>query len=111
MVTITLVASSLLVGGFAYLVADKITNILLDNATADVRHRLENGADYADRARSASTPSRYEPKLQDTIDDTVDYLAGGDPQQIGGVVVAMTADSFTDAIEPRTSPRGRRPAD
>ena len=36
-VTITLVASSLLVGGFAYLIADKITGILVENAETDVR--------------------------------------------------------------------------
>ncbi|GAB3799428.1 MtrAB system histidine kinase MtrB [Micromonospora zhanjiangensis] len=100
-VTITLVASSLLVGGFAYLVADKITNILLDNATADVRDRLVNGRVYAMNQTSVHNQP-YEPKLQDTLGNTVDYLAGGDPKQIGGVVVALTADRY-EAIAPRTS--------
>jgi two-component system sensor histidine kinase MtrB len=103
-VTITLVASSLLVGGFAYLVADKITTILLDNATADVKDRLENGRLYATTQISVHTQP-YEPKLQDTLGNTVDYLAGGDPKQIGGVVVALTADRW-EAIVPRTSAPG-----
>jgi two-component system sensor histidine kinase MtrB len=101
-VTITLVASSLLVGGFAYLVADKITNILLDNATDDVRERLENGREYAANQISVySQPS--EPKLQSTLDSTVGYLAGGDPKQVGGVVVALTADRFSSSIRSTTS--------
>ena len=37
-VTITLVTSSLLVGGFAYLIADKITSILLENA--EISHAI-----------------------------------------------------------------------
>ncbi|ASW57448.1 two-component sensor histidine kinase [Plantactinospora sp. KBS50] len=103
-VTITLVASSLLVGGFAYLVADKITNILLDNATADVRDRLSNGRTYATEQISIHVQP-YEPKLRDTIAATVTYLAGGDPEQVGGVVVVMTGDSFPSFIEAQTSPQ------
>jgi two-component system sensor histidine kinase MtrB len=102
-VTITLVTSSLLVGGFAYLVADKITSILLENATQDVRARLESGRDYA--ANQISVHSQpYESRLQGTFESTVDYLAGGDPQQMGGVVVALTADRYPASIKPATSP-------
>ncbi|WP_406046382.1 MtrAB system histidine kinase MtrB [Micromonospora sp. NBC_00898] len=102
-VTITLVASSLLVGGFAYLVADKITSILLENAETDVLLRLQNGSDYAGKQfRTFSQPQ--EAQLQDTIDGTVSYLAGGDPAQTSGVVVAITADRYAGTIEARTSP-------
>lgn len=101
-VTITLVASSLLVGGFAYLIADKLTNILLENAETDVLLRLQNGSDYASKQFSLYSQPQ-EAQFQDTIDGTVNYLAGGDPAQTSGVVVAITADNFTN-IEPRTSP-------
>ncbi|MER7169624.1 MtrAB system histidine kinase MtrB [Micromonospora sp. NPDC000207] len=101
-VTITLVVSSLLVGGFAYLIADKITNILLENAKSDVLMRLQNGQDYSAKQLSLySTPQ--EAQLQETIEGTVNYLAGGDPQQTNGVVVALTADRYTGVIEARSS--------
>ncbi|GIJ26979.1 sensor histidine kinase MtrB [Micromonospora qiuiae] len=102
-VTITLVVSSLLVGGFAYLIADKITNILLDNAKTDVRLRLTSGAEYAAKQFSLYSQPQ-EAQLQETIDGTVNYLAGGDPQQTSGVVVALTADGSGEMIEPRSSP-------
>ncbi|MEU2613339.1 MtrAB system histidine kinase MtrB [Micromonospora sp. NPDC007271] len=102
-VTITLVASSLLVGGFAYLIADKITDILVENAENDVLSRLRNGSDYASKQFNLYSQPQ-EAQLQDTIDGTVNYLAGGDPAQTNGVVVAITADNFAEYIEPRTSP-------
>lgn len=102
-VTITLVASSLLVGGFAYLIADKITDILLENAETDALLRLRNGSEYASgQLKLYSQPQ--EAQLQDTIEGTVNYLAGGDPAQTSGVVVAITADNFTGTLQPRTSP-------
>lgn len=102
-VTITLVASSLLVGGFAFLIADKITTILLDSARSDVRQRVTSGASYA--AKQVSFYGQpQEAQLQETIDGTVNYLAGGDPQQTSGVVVAITADDYPNDIQTRTSP-------
>ncbi|MBO4207568.1 HAMP domain-containing protein [Micromonospora echinofusca] len=102
-VTITLVASSLLVGGFAYLVADKITNILLANARTDVRLRLDSGRDYTAKQMAIYTEPQ-EAGLDDTLLNTVDYLAGGDPAQISGVVVGLRADRSSGVIEPQTSP-------
>ncbi|XBP96721.1 MtrAB system histidine kinase MtrB [Micromonospora sp. CCTCC AA 2012012] len=102
-VTITLVTSSMLVGGFAYLIADKITSILVENAQTDVLARLRSGSEYAAKQFSLYAQPQ-EAQLQDTIDGTVNYLAGGDPQQTSGVVVAITADRFTGVITPRTSP-------
>jgi two-component system sensor histidine kinase MtrB len=101
-VTITLVASSLLVGGFAYLLADKITTILLNNTTDDVRERLEGGRTYATRQISVYNQP-FEPKVQGTFADVVDYLAGGDPRQAGGAVVALTADHHANTIKPQAS--------
>ncbi|WP_353890646.1 MtrAB system histidine kinase MtrB [Micromonospora sp. WMMA1363] len=102
-VTITLLASSLLVGGFAYLIADKITNILLENAEADVDARLKGGAAYA-RKQLGLYKQPQEAQFQETVDGTVNYLAGGDPQQTTGVVIALTADNFSGIIQQRTSP-------
>ncbi|MFG3421170.1 MtrAB system histidine kinase MtrB [Micromonospora sp. NPDC049460] len=102
-VTITLVASSLLVGGFAYLIADKITNILVENAETDVRVRLESGATYAVRQFGLYNQPQ-DAQFQETVDGTVNYLAGGDPQQTTGVIVALTADNHAGLIQPRSSP-------
>ncbi|MER7330096.1 MULTISPECIES: MtrAB system histidine kinase MtrB [unclassified Micromonospora] len=102
-VTITLVASSLLVGGFAYLIADKITSILVENVETDVELRLESGAEYARRQFSLYNQPQ-DAQFQETVDGTVNYLAGGDPQQTTGVIVALTADNHTAVIQPRSSP-------
>ncbi|MER5332991.1 MtrAB system histidine kinase MtrB [Micromonospora sp. NPDC002717] len=102
-VTITLVASSLLVGGFAYLIADKITSILVDNAETDVRVRLDSGAAYAAKQFGLYNQPQ-DAQFQETVDGTVNYLAGGDPQQTTGVIVALTADNHTGVIQPRSSP-------
>ncbi|MEH0933812.1 MtrAB system histidine kinase MtrB [Micromonospora sp. CPCC 205543] len=102
-VSITLVASSLLVGGSAYVIADKITSILLENAETDVLLRLRNGSDYAAKQFNLYSQAQ-DAQLQDTIEGTVNYLAGGDPQQTSGVVVAITADNYAGIIETRTSP-------
>ncbi|MFF5171622.1 MtrAB system histidine kinase MtrB [Micromonospora sp. NPDC000089] len=102
-VTITLVASSLLVGGFAYVIADKITNILLENAQTDVRLRLRSGSEYSSKQLTLYSQPQ-DAQVQDTIEGTVNYLAGGDPQQTSGVVVAITADRHADVIKTRTSP-------
>ncbi|MEU5946029.1 MtrAB system histidine kinase MtrB [Micromonospora sp. NPDC047465] len=102
-VTITLVASSLLVGGFAYLIADKITSILVDNVETDVRVRLDSGAAYAAKQFGLYNQPQ-DVHFQETVDGTVNYLAGGDPQQTTGVIVALTADNHTGVIQPRSSP-------
>ncbi|WP_422774903.1 MtrAB system histidine kinase MtrB [Plantactinospora sp. WMMC1484] len=102
-VTITLVASSLLVGGFAYLVADNITDIVLDNATSDVKSRLDDGQQYAaEQLSNHLTVS--DQGLRATLENTVNYLAGGDPAQLGGVVVALRAGNFP-GVPPATSPQ------
>ncbi|MEE6257282.1 MtrAB system histidine kinase MtrB [Plantactinospora sonchi] len=102
-VTITLVASSLLVGGFAYLVVHNITDIVLDNARRDVMGRLSDGQEYAAKQLSNhTTPS--EQGLKATFESTVNYLAGGDPAQLGGVVVALRAGKFPD-VSSATSPQ------
>ncbi|MEV1288681.1 MtrAB system histidine kinase MtrB [Micromonospora sp. NPDC049679] len=102
-VTITLVASSLLVGGFAYMVATQSSNILLDKAETDVRRRLQSGRDSAAEQMSIHAHPR-DPQLQATFQRTVLSLAGGDPDEVGGMVVALTASQYPN-IDTETSPR------
>ncbi|MFY1697871.1 MtrAB system histidine kinase MtrB [Solwaraspora sp. WMMA2101] len=107
-VTITLVASGLLVGGFAYMVASQSTNILLDRAREDVQRRLEHGRDYAAEQMSVH-PQYFDPQLRVTFEQIVGTLAGGDPDQRGGVVVVMTASSYpliSSAISPAVDASG-----
>nr|WP_245736602.1 MtrAB system histidine kinase MtrB [Micromonospora pattaloongensis] len=104
-VTITLVASSLLVGGFAYLVATQSSNILLAKAETDARRRLQSGRDSAAEQMSIHSHPR-DPLLPSTFQRTVLNLAGvgGDPGEVGGTVVALTAANFPN-INTETSPR------
>ncbi|MDG4833082.1 MtrAB system histidine kinase MtrB [Solwaraspora sp. WMMD1047] len=105
-VTITLVLSSVLVGGFAYLVATRITNILLDNATSDVKERLVDGRDYAYEQIGVHNQA-VEPQLKNTFESTAGYLAGGDPAQMGGVVVALETYGYpVSATSPAVDVRG-----
>ncbi|AVT41385.1 two-component sensor histidine kinase [Plantactinospora sp. BB1] len=104
-VTITLVASSLLVGGFAYLVADNITEIVLDNATSDVKSRLQDGQEYASEQLSNHT-TVAEQRLRTTLENTVNYLAGGDPAQLGGVVVTLRVTGVAPATSPQVDVSG-----
>jgi two-component system, OmpR family, sensor histidine kinase MtrB len=101
-VTITLLASCLLVGGFAYLVATQSTSILLDNAKETARARLDSGADYAEIQLSVHENS-YDSKLQETIDQITDYLGDGAGKQPGGDLVALTATNYP-GLRPATSP-------
>jgi two-component system sensor histidine kinase MtrB len=105
-VTITLVVSSVLVGGFAYLVATRITNILLDNATSDVKDRLVDGRDYAYEQIGVHNQA-VEPQLKNTFESTAGYLAAGDPAQMGGVVVALETYGYpVSATSPAVDVRG-----
>jgi two-component system sensor histidine kinase MtrB len=47
-VTLTLLISSLMVGGFAYIVAAKSSGILLDRAQTELEARMEQGAIYTE---------------------------------------------------------------
>jgi len=101
-VTITLVASSLLVGGFAYLVATQSGSILLEKARTDLERRLTSGRDYAAEQMSIHAhPS--DPHIQATFQRTVLNLAGGDPDHLNGMVVSLTASRYPN-IQPETSP-------
>jgi two-component system, OmpR family, sensor histidine kinase MtrB len=101
-VSITLLASSLLVGGFAYLVASQSADILLNNAKETAQARLDRGTRYAQVQLSVHENS-YDSRLQETIDQIVTYLGGGDGKQPGDDVVALTAAEYP-LLVPATSP-------
>ncbi|MGN9912069.1 MtrAB system histidine kinase MtrB [Phytohabitans sp. LJ34] len=88
-VAITLVASSLLVGAFAYLVATQSTKILLDRTQSAARTQLEADAEYAGEQLSIFN-NAYDPKVQTTLFQIATNLSRGDPEQ-GGAIVALTA--------------------
>ncbi|MCW6006983.1 HAMP domain-containing histidine kinase [Micromonospora sp. CPCC 205371] len=87
-VTITLVASSLLVGGFSYLVATQSTNILLRGTESGVKSQLHDDVEYAANQLSVYD-QQYDPDIQVTLNQTATYLSGGGPEQ--GGMVALTA--------------------
>jgi two-component system, OmpR family, sensor histidine kinase MtrB len=100
-VALTLVASSLLVGAFGWFVAYRSAEILLNRVQDEVESQLKGKAEYAVRQLSVHV-SVADPVLPTTINDTVNYLADGDPSQSGGARVMMRAADFSD-IKPVTS--------
>jgi two-component system, OmpR family, sensor histidine kinase MtrB len=100
-VAITLVASSLLVGAFGWFVADRSAKILLNRAQDEVYTQMRGKVDYAYRQLTVHVQA-FDPKLPETITDTVNYLADGDPAENGGAIVSMRAEKFPD-LRPVTS--------
>ncbi|AGL14684.1 histidine kinase [Actinoplanes sp. N902-109] len=100
-VTLTLVMSSLLVGGFGWFIADHSTQILLDRAEDEVRSQMTGKVDYAYRQLTVHRTAR-DPKLPATINDTVTRLADTDPAESGGAIVQLRADNVPD-LKPVTS--------
>jgi two-component system sensor histidine kinase MtrB len=102
-VTITLVASSLLVGAFGWFVAYRSADILLNRAQDEVEAQLSSKVDYA---YSQLTVHRQalDSQLPVTILATVNYLAGSDPEETGGAIVSLRSEEF-DAIKPVTLPQ------
>jgi two-component system, OmpR family, sensor histidine kinase MtrB len=100
-VSLTLVASSLLAGGFGWFVADRSAKILLGRAEDEVRAQLGGKVDYAVKQLSVHRQSR-EAALPATINDTVDHLSDSDPSGTGGAVLAIRAERWPE-IKPVTS--------
>jgi two-component system sensor histidine kinase MtrB len=94
-VTLTLVASSLLVGGFGWFIADRSTQILLDRAEDEVQAQMQGKVKYAFDQLTVH-PQVRDPKLPATIIDTVNRLADGDPAESGGAIVSLRADSLPE---------------
>ncbi|MEV6633963.1 MtrAB system histidine kinase MtrB [Actinoplanes sp. NPDC051470] len=101
-VAITLVASSLLVGAFAWLVAYRSADILLDRAQDEVFAQGRNKRAVAQEQLSVHTTA-VDAKLPRTLDDTIPLLAdGGDPAAGSGAVVTIRSSRYL-TIRPVTS--------
>ncbi|GAA3347785.1 two-component system sensor histidine kinase MtrB [Amorphoplanes nipponensis] len=100
-VTLTLVASSLLVGGFGWFIADRSTQILLDRAEDEVKAQMQGKVEYAIDQLTVH-PQARDPRLPTTFVDTVARLADGDSAESGGAIVALRADTIPE-IKPETS--------
>jgi two-component system sensor histidine kinase MtrB len=100
-VTLTLVASSLLVGGFGWFIADRSTQILLDRAQDEVKAQMQGKVEYAYKQLTVHRQARDQ-ELPATIIDTVDRLADGDSAESGGAIVSMRADTIPE-LKPVTS--------
>jgi len=88
-VAITLVASSVLVTAFAYLVATQSTNILLDRTRNAAEAQLRVDVSYASEQLRIFNQA-YEPQVQTTLRNIANDLARGGPDQ-GGAMVVLTA--------------------
>ncbi|WP_212986337.1 MtrAB system histidine kinase MtrB [Actinoplanes auranticolor] len=100
-VTLTLVTSSLLVGGFGWFIADRSTQILLDRAEDEVQAQMEGKVRYAYQQLSVHRQVRDQ-ELPATIIATVDRLADGDSTESGGAIVSLRADTIPE-IKPDSS--------
>ncbi|MFD0518102.1 MtrAB system histidine kinase MtrB [Paractinoplanes durhamensis] len=101
-VALTLVASSLLVGAFGFFVAERSAKILLNRAQDEVQSSMAGKVKYAASQLSVHRQAR-DPRLQATVNTTVDVLADDDPAESGGSVVSLRADQFTTEIDAVTS--------
>jgi two-component system sensor histidine kinase MtrB len=102
-VTITLVASSLLVGAFGWFVAYRSADILLNRAQDEVESQLSSKVDYAFSQLTVHRQA-LDSQLPVTILATVNYLAGSDPEETGGAIVSLRSEEF-DTIKPVTLPQ------
>ena len=100
-VSLTLITSSLLVGGFGWFIAGRSTNILLDRAEDEVASQMTGKVEYAYRQLTVHSQVR-DPKLPATMSDTVTRLSDADSAQTGGAVLSMRADAYPD-LKPVTS--------
>ncbi|RSM53097.1 two-component sensor histidine kinase [Actinoplanes sp. ATCC 53533] len=100
-VTLTLVASSLLVGAFGWFIADRSTQILLDRAEDEVKAQMQGKVKYAFDQLTVH-PQVRDQRLPATFIATVDRLADGDSAELGGAIVALRADTIPE-LRPVTS--------
>ncbi|MET8153845.1 MtrAB system histidine kinase MtrB [Actinoplanes sp. NPDC049668] len=100
-VTLTLVASSLLVGAFGWFIANRSTQILLDRAEDEVHAQMLGKVEYAYQQLTVHRQV-FDRTLPATIIDTVNRLADGDSAESGGAIVSLRADNFPE-LKPVTS--------
>ncbi|GAA4598049.1 MtrAB system histidine kinase MtrB [Actinoplanes octamycinicus] len=101
-VTLTLVASSLLVGTFGWFIADRSADILLNRAQDEVATSLERKVKWAAEQLSVH-PQAYDAGLPATIIDTANTLYDGEQAGETGTLVSLRAEHFRD-LRPQTVP-------
>ncbi|GIF07144.1 MtrAB system histidine kinase MtrB [Actinoplanes siamensis] len=101
-VTLTLLASSLLVGTFGWFVAAQSAKILLNRAQDEVSASLERKVVWASQQLTVH-PQAYDPELPATISETVNELYDGDQAGDSGTVVSIRAQHYPE-LEPQTVP-------
>ncbi|WIM97381.1 MtrAB system histidine kinase MtrB [Actinoplanes oblitus] len=101
-VTLTLVASSLLVGTFGWFIADRSADILLNRAQDEVAASVTRKVDWAAQQLSVH-PQAYDAGLPATISDTANALYDGEQAGDTGTLVSLRAEHFS-ALRPQTIP-------
>ncbi|MBG0563118.1 MtrAB system histidine kinase MtrB [Actinoplanes aureus] len=94
-VSLTLVASSLLVGTFGWFIADRSAEILLSRTKDEVSSSLNGKVAYAYKQLTVH-PLARDPELPNTIAATVNDLFDGDPAEDGGSVISIRAANHPD---------------
>ncbi|MEV6346946.1 MtrAB system histidine kinase MtrB [Actinoplanes sp. NPDC051851] len=102
-VSLTLIASSLLVGTFGWFIADQSAKILLNRAQDEVASSLQRKVKYANSQLTVH-PQARDPELPSTINETVNELYDGDQAGDSGTVVSIRAENYP-GIEARTLPQ------
>ncbi len=101
-VTITLVLSGLLVAGFGFVVAERITQGLVDAKLQSALDRVEYARQETERELS-SLAGAGDPDLTDTLDTLISTLADV-PGQPGEFEVVLSPSSRELGIDPRSGP-------
>ncbi|MEV4345137.1 MtrAB system histidine kinase MtrB [Actinoplanes sp. NPDC049596] len=94
-VTLTLIASSVLVGVFGWFIAARSATILLTRAQEEAKVSMRNKVDYAEQQLTVN-PSVRDPKLPNSFELVVSQLADGDPAESGGSVISMRAGEYPE---------------
>nr|WP_269746678.1 MtrAB system histidine kinase MtrB [Catenuloplanes japonicus] len=103
MVAITLIASGVLVGVFASVVAVRASTILRDQAVANAEAQLKAGEVWAGSQLGVHNQA-FDPELQSTLSSTVGYLVGGEASQATGRIWSLRAHNFEN-LTPVTAPQ------
>ncbi len=99
-VTLTLIASSLLVGTFGWFIAWRSADILLNRAQDEISASLQRKVLWASQQLTVH-PQAYDPELPATINETVNELYDGDQAGDSGTVVSIRAEQYPE-IAPQT---------
>ena len=100
MITITVVVSGLLVGGFGLLVAQRNNTALIKTAESDAKTKLSLASTYLRSTFESSRSNGEGPTVDDDVRKALINLAPS-PEQGGGVIVAVkfsTAPSRTERV-------------